>query len=289
MDLSVIIVSFNVSEYLKQCLISVRKAAEFVDCEIFVIDNNSADNSCEMVKKEFPEVNLIINTINSGFSSANNQAINKAKGRFVLLLNPDTIIESDSFSRCIDFMNSHADAGALGVKMVDGDGIYLPESKRAFPDPLTAFFKTFGLSSVFPRSPFFNRYYLTGINADETAPTEAISGAFMFIRMEAMLKTGNPDEDFFMYGEDIDLSLRIKKAGYNNYYFPEVCIVHFKGRSTSRDHYTDIRHFYNAMRIYTMKRQREKFTLFILLVFPAIYIREAIALVNRFFRITFRK
>lgn len=289
MDLSVIIVSFNVREYLKQCLISVRKAAESVECEIFVVDNNSTDASCDMVRNEFPEVNLIKNKINSGFSSANNLAIIKANGRYVLLLNPDTLIESDTFSKCIGFMKSHSDAGALGVKMVNGEGRYLPESKRAFPDPLTAFFKTFGLSAIFPRSLFFNRYYLTDIGSDETAPTEAISGAFMFLRKEAIMKAGLLDEDFFMYGEDIDLSLRIKQAGYNNYYFPEVCIAHFKGRSTSRDNYTDIRHFYNAMRIYTIKRHREKFTLIVFLVIPAIYIREAIALANRFFRIAFLK
>jgi len=286
MELSVIIVSFNVREYLKNCLITVLKAAESVECEIFVVDNNSTDGSGDMVKNEFPEVNLIRNKENSGFSTANNQAVKMANGSFVLFLNPDTIVESDTFSKCICFMKDHPDAGAIGVKMVNGEGRYLPESKRAFPNPLTAFFKSFGLSALFPGSHFFNRYYLTNIDKDETAPSEAISGAFMFAGMEALLKAGLFDEDFFMYGEDIDLSYRLNRLGYTNYYFPEVCIIHFKGMSTRRDKYTDIIHFYNAMKIYARKRNREKFNPLFLLIIPAIWFREGIDLAVRFIRIT---
>lgn len=284
MELSVIIVSFNVREYLRQCLISVLKAADYVQCEIFVVDNNSADGSCDMVKNEFPAVELIINRENTGFSFANNQAIKKAIGSFVLVLNPDTIIEADTFSKCIGFMKDHSDAGALGVKMINGEGMYLPESKRAFPYPLTAFFKTFGLSAIFPNSHFFNRYYLTNIKTDETAPAEAISGAFMFIRMEALKKAGYFGEEFFMYGEDIDLSYRISRCGYTNYYYPMVCITHFKGMSTPRDEYTDILHFYNAMKIYSGKRFREKFNPLFFIIIPAIWFREGIALTVRFIR-----
>lgn len=286
MELSVIIVSFNVREYLKKCLISVSRAADSVECEIFVVDNNSTDGSADLVKNEFPEVKLILNKENPGFSTANNQAVKKAIGSYVLFLNPDTIVENNAFSKCIGFMKDHSDAGAIGVKMVNGEGRYLPESKRAFPEPMTAFFKTFGLSALFPESQFFNRYYLTKINIDETAPAEAISGAFMFIRMEALRKAGFFDEDFFMYGEDIDLSYRLSRIGYINYYFPQVRIIHFKGMSTPRNKYSDILHFYNAMKIYAGKRNREKFSPLYLIIIPAIWLRQGIALAVRFIRIT---
>lgn len=287
MELSVIIVSYNVREYLRKCLQSVIKASASLECEIFVVDNNSSDGSCEMISHEFPQVNLIRNNVNSGFSVANNQALHVAKGKFVLLLNPDTIVEQDTLIRCTGFMNDHSDAGALGVMMINGEGEFLPESKRAFPTPLTAFFKTFGLSALFPHSRFFNRYYLIHIDTGETAPTEVISGAFMFIRREALDKAGLPDEAFFMYGEDIDLSYRLTKTGYMNYYFPEVRIIHFKGKSTSRVKYNDIFHFYNAMRIYAGKRNAEKPGVLYFVIIPAIYLREGIAILVRFLRNVF--
>lgn len=287
MELSVIIVSFNVRDFLKQCLLSVRKASENIDCELFVVDNNSADDSCVMIEQVFPEVILIKNKVNSGFSAANNQAIKLAKGRFILLLNPDTIIEDNTFIKCINFMKNHPDAGAMGVRMINGEGRFLPESKRSLPTPETAFFKTFGLTYLFPGSRLFNRYYLSHIDSFETSLVEIISGAFMFIRREALGKTGPLDEDFFMYGEDIDLSYRLLQAGYKNYYFPETQIIHYKGKSTDRESFTDILHFYKAMRIYVRKRSEEgKFNSWHFLIIPAIYFREGLALLNRFFRIT---
>jgi len=290
MELSVIIVSFNVRHFLKQCLHSVKKASENIDCMIFVVDNNSADDSCFMVEQEFPEVILIKNNVNVGFSAANNQAIKLAKGRFVLLLNPDTLVKEDTFSRCINFMNFHPDAGAMGVRMINGEGRFLPESKRALPTPETAFFKTFGLSFLFPESRLFSKYYLPHIDSFETSIAEIISGAFMFIRSQALSKTGLLDEDFFMYGEDIDLSYRLLQAGYNNYYFPEIQIVHFKGKSTGRDNFSDILHFYKAMRIYVRKRSEEgKFNYWRFLIIPSIYFREGLAHLNRFFRIIFHR
>ncbi len=290
MELSVIIVSFNVREYLKQCLISANKASENIDCEIFVVDNNSQDYSVEMVEKDFPGIILIKNETNKGFSAANNQAIKQSKGRFVLLLNPDTIVEPDTFSKCISFMEKNQNTGALGVRMVNGAGKFLPESKRSLPTPKTTFFKAFGFSSIFPESEFFNNYYLPGCSSFETSPAEVISGAFMFIRRAAINKTGLLDEDFFMYGEDIDLSYRLIQAGYINYYFAETQIVHYKGKSTSNRNYTDIRHFYDAMRIYFRKRVGEgKLAGWQYIILPGIYLREAIAVLNRFFKITFRK
>jgi GT2 family glycosyltransferase len=287
MELSVIIVSYNVREYLRNCLHSIRKATEKIDSEIFVVDNNSDDCSAGMVRNEFPGVNLICNTENRGFSAANNQAIKQSSGKFVLLLNPDTLVEEDSFSKCIAFMKNHADAGAIGVKMVNGEGRFLPESKRSLPTPATAFFKIFGFSHLLPRSRFFNRYYNSKISINETSVSEVVAGAFMFIRKEALLKAGLLDEEFFMYGEDIDLSYRIVNAGYHNYYFPEVQIIHFKGKSTSRNRYNDIFNFYGAMRIYSSKRFGEKFSLLYFLIIPAIYLIEGLSLLNRFFKIHF--
>ncbi|MCX6325932.1 MAG: glycosyltransferase family 2 protein [Bacteroidia bacterium] len=290
MELSVIIVSFNVRDFLKQCLLSVKKASENIDCEIFVVDNNSTDDSRVMVEQEFPEVILITNRVNSGFSVANNQAIKLAKCRFILLINPDTRVEYDTFTKCINFMNDHPDAGAMGVRMVNGEGRFLPESKRALPTPKTAFFKIFGLSFLFPESRLFNRYYMSHIDSFETSKTEIISGAFMFIRLEALIKTGLLDEDFFMYGEDIDLSYRLLQAGYNNYYYPDTQIIHFKGKSTGKNNITDILHFYKAMRIYVRKRAEEgKFNSWYFLIILAIYFREGLAHLNRFCRIALRR
>jgi len=286
MELSVIIVSYNVKEFLKRCLDSVLVASENVSCEIFVVDNNSEDGSVDMIKESFPAVKLIANTENRGFSVANNQAIKVSAGRFVLLLNPDTVIGSETFSKCIGFMHRNEDAGALGVKMINGQGVFLPESKRAFPRPGTAFLKSFGFSYLFPHSAFFTSYYLPSVDEDETSLTEVISGAFMFLRREALERSGFPDEDFFMYGEDIDLSYRLIKSGYKNYYFPDVSIIHFKGKSTRRDGFRDIQLFYDAMRIYVKKRSVEgNYPHITGMIISAIYLREAFALANRFLKV----
>jgi len=290
MDLSVIIVNFNAGDYLRNCLNSVFTASQKIDHEVFVVDNNSTDGSVEMISYEFPYVKLILNKINSGFSAANNQAINQSTGQFVLILNPDTIVESDTFMKCIEFMNTHPDAGALGVKMSDGEGNYLPESKRAFPSLLSAFFKISGGTYLFPKSKVLNRYYLPQIDQNETSITEVISGAFMFIRREALDISGLFDEDFFMYGEDIDLSYRLMQTGFKNYYLPEVRIIHFKGKCTPKDNYKDVFHFYNAMRIYVEKRAGDgHYRSFRFIVIIAILFREMIAILNRYLRLTFKK
>jgi len=221
MKLSIIIVNYNVRHFLDQCLTSVRRAVSGIDADVWVVDNNSVDGSVRMVKEKFPEVKLIANKDNVGFSSANNQAIRESNGEYVLLLNPDTIVEDDTFTKIISFMDAHPDAGGLGVKMIDGKGNFLPESKRGLPTPDVAFYKIFGLSTFFPRSKTFGKYHLGYLDKDEIHEVEILSGAFMFMRRETLDKTGLLDEDFFMYGEDIDLSYRIIKAGYKNYYFPE--------------------------------------------------------------------
>ena len=234
MQLSVIIVNYNVKHFLEQCLYSVLKASKNLDTEIFVVDNDSADGSTQLVKEKFPGVNLIENNTNLGFSKANNQAVKKAKGRYILLLNPDTVVEEDTFEKIIGFMDSNPDAGGLGVKMIDGKGNFLPESKRGLPTPWVAFYKMFGLSKIFPGSKKFGKYHLTYLNENEIAEIEVISGAFFMIRRSVLEMTGLLDENFFMYGEDIDLSYRITQAGYKNYYYPETTIIHYKGESTKK-------------------------------------------------------
>ena len=198
MKLSVIIVNYNVRYFLEQALLSVRKAASGIDHEVWVVDNNSVDGSVEMLESKFPEVKIIINTTNTGFSRANNQAILQSKGEYVLLLNPDTVVGEDTFLKCIQKMDEDQEIGAIGVRMIDGGGNYLPESKRGFPSPMTAFFKTTGLYRLFPKSGYFNKYYHGDLNPGDNHYIEILSGAFMFIRRDALDKAGLLDEDFFM-------------------------------------------------------------------------------------------
>ena len=210
------------------------KACAKVDAEIFVVDNNSVDGSVEMVQKKFPAVKEIANKDNKGFSKANNQAIQLSTGEYVLLLNPDTVVEEDTFEKMIRFMDAHSDAGGLGVKMIDGSGKFLPESKRGLPTPRVAFYKMFGLSKLFPRSKTFGKYHLSYLDRDKIHEIDVLAGACMMIRKTVLDKTGLLDETFFMYGEDIDLSYRITQAGFKNYYFPETRIIHYKGESTKK-------------------------------------------------------
>jgi GT2 family glycosyltransferase len=253
MKLSVVIVNYNVMHFLEQCLNSVRKAVKNIESEVFVVDNNSVDGSVKMVREKFPEVNLIVNPDNRGFSKANNQAIKIAKGEYVLLLNPDTVVEDDTFEKIIKFMDAHEDAGGLGVKMVDGKGKFLPESKRGLPTPAVAFYKIFGLSKLFPKSKIFGQYHLTYLNNDEIHEVDVLSGAFMLIRKPLLDKIGGLDESYFMYGEDIDLSYRITKEGYKNYYFPKTRIIHYKGESTKKSSINYVLVFYQAMIIFAKK------------------------------------
>ncbi len=282
MKLSVIIVSYNVKHFLEQCLHSVRAAGYGIDIEIFVIDNASVDGSIKMVKEKFPEVKCITNPGNAGFAKANNQAIRQSTGEYVLLLNPDTIVETDTFSKIIAFMDSHADAGGLGVKMVDGTGKFLPESKRGLPTPGVAFCKVFGLSRLFPKSKTFNKYHLGYLDKDKTHQVDILAGAFMLIRKSVLNEIGLLDEAFFMYGEDIDLSYRIIKAGFHNYYYPDARIIHYKGESTKKGSLNYVFVFYNAMIIfarkhYTIKNAR----LFSILINMAIYFRAFLSIVSR--------
>jgi GT2 family glycosyltransferase len=262
---------------------SVRKATAGLTCEVFVVDNNSVDGSVKMVEEKFPEVKLIANNENTGFSKANNQAIRKSTGEYVLLLNPDTIVEDDTFTKVVDFMDEHKDAGGLGVKMVDGKGNFLPESKRGLPTPTVAFYKIFGFSKLFPKSKTFGQYHLSFLDKDQTHQVDILSGAFMLMRKSVLDKTGLLDESYFMYGEDIDLSYRIIKAGYKNYYFPETRIIHYKGESTKKSSVNYVVVFYQAMVIFAKTHFSQKNArLFSILINLAIYFRAFLAIFNRF-------
>ena len=282
MKLSVIIVSYNVKHFLEQCLYSVRAAGFGIDIETFVVDNASVDGSIKMVKEKFPEVKCIANQENHGFAKANNQAIRQSSGEYVLLLNPDTIVETDTFSKIINFMDSHADAGGLGVKMVDGTGKFLPESKRGLPTPGVAFYKVFGLSRLFPKSKIFNKYHLGYLDKDKTHQVDILAGAFMLMRKSVLNEIGLLDEAFFMYGEDIDLSYRIIKAGYHNYYYPDARIIHYKGESTKKGSLNYVFVFYNAMIIFARKHYTAKNAqLFSILINIAIYFRAFLSIISR--------
>lgn len=285
--ISIIIVNYNVEYFLEQCLNSVKRALHNVSGEVFVVDNNSIDNSVDMVRSKFPEYNLIANKDNRGFSKANNQAIELSKGEYVLLLNPDTVVEEDTFEKVIRFMDDHSDAGGLGVRMLDGKGKFLPESKRGLPTPLVAFYKIFGLSRIFPRSKRFGQYHLGHLSEFETNEIEILSGAFMLMRNETLQKVGLLDEAFFMYGEDIDLSYRIIKGGYKNYYFPETRIIHYKGESTKKSSVNYVFVFYRAMVIFAEKHFSQKNAkLFSFLINMAIYLRAGMAVFSRFVKRT---
>nr|NQU92288.1 glycosyltransferase [Bacteroidota bacterium] len=282
MKLSVIIVNYNVKHFLEQCLHSVFKASENIDCEVFVVDNKSVDGSVEMVQEKFPQVKLIANKDNAGFSKANNQAIKIAGGEYVLLLNPDTVVEDDTFKKVISFMDSTPDAGGLGVKMVDGNGVFLPESKRGLPKPAVAFYKIFGLAKLFPGSKTFGQYHLSYLSRDEINEVDVLSGAFMLLRKSVLDLVGLLDESYFMYGEDIDLSYRITRGGFKNYYFPEARIIHYKGESTKRSSINYVMVFYDAMVIFAKKHfSRKNARIFSILINFAIYFRAFLAIFKR--------
>lgn len=288
MKLAVIIVNYNVKYFLKQCLESVYNSVSLENLEVYVVDNASKDGSVEMVKTSFPQVKLIANKQNVGFSTANNQAIKDSQAEYVVLLNPDTLVKSTTFKQVIDFMDSTPDAGGLGVKMIDGNGEFLPESKRGLPTPDVAFYKIFGLSKIFPRSKKFGQYHLGYLDKNEIHKVDVLSGAFMLMRKETLNKVGLLDEDFFMYGEDIDLSYRITQGGYHNYYYPETTIIHYKGESTKKSSVNYVYVFYKAMAIFAKKHfETSKASLFSKLIKIAIFFSASLALAKRFFELFF--
>ena len=270
MKLSVVIVSYNVRSYLEQCLQSVQRALEGTEGEVFVVDNHSGDDSVETVRQHYPWVRLIENQENLGFAKANNQAIRQAQGDYILLLNPDTVVAEDTFHGVLAFMDEHPKAGGAGVMMCYEDGSRAPESRRALPTPWVAALKMMG---------FTKRYYLSDLPWDQPCRIEVVSGAFCLLRHEAIKTVGLLDEDFFMYGEDIDLSYRLLKGGWENWYLP-YSIIHYKGRSTRKSDYRYVHVFYQAMLIFFQKHYSHLSIIYTVPVKMAIYFRAAIALTD---------
>jgi GT2 family glycosyltransferase len=279
-DISVVIVNYNVREFLEQALESVERASAGLAVETFVVDNDSADGSVAMVRERFPAVRVIANDANVGFARANNQAIREARGRYLLILNPDTLLQENTLQALVGFMDRHPEAGAAGCRILNPDGTFAPESRRAFPTPAVAFYRLSGLSRLFPRSPVFGRYNLTYLPKDEVCEVDALSGSCMMVRRAALYENGRKgewengstassslpprspsppfplaqpggagllDEDFFMYGEDLDWCYRIQQAGWRIYYTPETQIIHYKGESTKKGELRYVRLFYGAM------------------------------------------
>ena len=240
MLLSIVIVNYNVRKFLEPCLHSVRKAIDLSpvlpnQTQVVVVDNASSDGSRASLPALFPWCLFLWNAENVGFSKANNQTLSLLTGRYVLFLNPDTLITGDCLDQCITFMDTNLHAGAAGVKMLDGKGEFLPESKRGYPSAMTSFYKLSGITALLPHSKTFAKYYLGNLKDNQTQAVEILSGAFMFVRKSVLDITGGFDERFFMYAEDIDLSYRFTLAGYQNYYIASASIVHFKGESTPKD------------------------------------------------------
>ncbi len=283
MKLSVVVVSYNVKHYLWQCLRSLFLAAQDIDMEVFVVDNNSSDGSVSYLRERFPQVHYIQNAENQGFSRANNQAIRLAKGEYVLLLNPDTLLTSHTLTDCLHFMDAHPEAGATGVAMYGHNGAFARESRRGLPTPWTSFCKMTGLCALFPNSRRFGRYYMQYLDKQNPAQIEVISGAFMLIRSEAIRQVGLLDEDFFMYGEDIDLSYRLLKGGWQNWYVPTP-ILHYKGESTQKSSYRYVYVFYNAMLIFFDKHYRQSYRLLSMLIRLAVMLRAGLDMLKRFWR-----
>lgn len=253
MQLSILIVNYNVKYFLEQCLCSVQQAIQGLAAEVIVVDNASTDGSLELLQPQFGWVRFIASATNTGFAPANNLALQYATGDYILYLNPDTILAEDSLAASIRFLDEHPQAGGLGIKMVDGAGRFLPESKRSFPSPLTSLYKLMGLGALFPKSPVFARYSLGHLSPNSNHEVGVLSGAYLMSRRVLLQQLGGFDEAFFMYGEDVDLSYRIQQAGYKNYYFAGSTIIHFKGESTKKGSLNYVKMFYNAMSLFVQK------------------------------------
>jgi GT2 family glycosyltransferase len=285
MFVSIIIVNYNVKYFLEQCLNSVLRATETIEAEVFVVDNNSTDGSLPYLEPKFPTVHFIANEHNEGFAKANNKALQYCNGNYILYLNPDTIICENCIQRCVQFFESNADCGGLGIRMIDGSGNFLPESKRAFPSPRASFFKLTGLAKLFPQSKLFNQYALGHLDEFKNHEVDVLAGAFLMSRRHIIEACKGFDEIFFMYGEDIDLSYRIQKAGYKNYYLSDVSIIHFKGESLKKGSSNHVKMFYGAMSTFVLKHfGKSKGTLFANGIRIAIFLRAMVAFLKRGFK-----
>ncbi len=288
MQLSVIIVNYNVKHFLAQCLLTVQKAIAGIEAEVIVVDNCSVDDSIGWLTPRFPAVCFVSNDHNIGFSKANNLALAQCKGAFVLFLNPDTLVPENVITESLSYFNCHPEAGALGVRMIDGNGHFLPESKRAFPSPGASFFKLVGLASLFPRSGYFNEYGLGNTDQHKSSEVPVLAGAGILVRKQVLDILGGFDEDYFMYGEDIDLSFRIRQLGFQNHYFAGATILHFKGKSSRKESFRYVKFFYGAMLVFVKKHYTKGAAkIFSFFIRPAIAFRATTAFISRAFKALF--
>ena len=281
MDLSVIIVNYNVKYFLQQALVSLEKALSGYKTEYFVVDNNSNDGSVEFLRENFPDVNVIANKENFGFGKANNQALKIAGGKYLLIVNPDVVVGEKSIKTLIDFLESNPESGAVGPKIVDREGKFELGSRRGFPTPFAAFSKITGLAALFPRSRLFAKYNLTYLDIDEQCEVDSLSGAFMLIKREIYEKVGGFDEDFFMYGEDIDLCYRIKNGGWKIFYLPSAEIIHYKGESTLRSDINTRKAFFGAMHLFVKKHFSSRLPITVLFIKIGIMLSTVFDIFNR--------
>ena len=277
MKLSVVIVNYNVKNYVEQCLLSLHKALEGIEAEVLLVDNHSVDGSVEYLREHFDWVRIVASRHNLGFARANNLAIRMSHGEYVLLLNPDTIVAEPTLREALAWMDGHADTGSLGVRMLNACGESARESRRGVPTPMVAFWKMIGLCERMPAHHRFGHYYMGYLDWNTPAAIEVVSGAFCMLRREALDKVGLLDEDFFMYGEDIDLSYRVLKGGYRNYYLPSL-ILHYKGESTQKSSFRYVHVFYEAMLIFFRKHYSGMSWLISLPIKAAIYAKATLAL-----------
>ncbi|HEY5772178.1 MAG TPA: glycosyltransferase family 2 protein [Chitinophagaceae bacterium] len=283
MQLSVIIVSYNSIAVLENCLFSVQKAMQTIDGEIIIVDNNSKDGIKERLPSKLPGVKFIFNNENLGFAKACNQGSKISSGDNILFLNPDTVLSETCLTDCISFLKTYEDAGAVGVRMLDDKGNFLKESKRGLPSPSASFYKLFGLTAMFPGSKTFGKYYQGHLSEDENNPVDVLSGAFIMVKREVFEKVNGFDESFFMYGEDIDLSLRITQRGYKNYYLGKISVTHLKGGSTTYN-YKHVRDFYGAMNLFVKKHYSDKPILYRSFLYSGIGFRKMLAMIALPFR-----
>jgi GT2 family glycosyltransferase len=256
MQLSVIILNYNVRYFLEQCVLSVQASLKNIDGEIIVVDNNSHDDSCEMIRQKFPDVKLIVNTENTGFPKGNNIGVAEAKGKYICILNPDTVVAEDTFSKVLNFAEKQEQSGIIGVKLIDGTGCFLPESKRGIPTPWVAITKIGGFYKLFPKSALFNKYYAQHLTENQTGKTDILVGAFMIMERSLYLEVGGFDENCFMYSDDIDLSYTVMQKGRSNYYYHAASVIHYKGESTIKDG-TYMKRFREAMQFFYKKHFRK--------------------------------
>ena len=288
MKLSVIIVNYNVKYYLEQCLESLQRALEGIEAEVFVVDNHSSDGSIAYLRPRFPAVRFIASAHNLGFAGGNNIAIRQSQGEYILLLNPDTVVGEDVIRASLDFMDSHPKAGGHGVEMLSDSGSRALESRRGLPSPMVSFYKMVGLCKHFPQSRRFAHYYMGGLSWEIAGQIEVVSGAYCFLRKSALDQIGLLDEDFFMYGEDVDLSYRLLKGGYENWYLP-VRILHYKGESTQKSSFRYVHVFYDAMLIFFRKHYGGMNALWRLPIKTAIYMKALGSLIGTTIRATRKK